>query len=61
MPSKEAPLVSEYGATIKCAWCEIFIGAGHRERTPMRAPDREVYLCSACYRAALRQARRQVE
>ena len=61
MPRNERPTVSEYGATLQCAWCAIFIGEGHEDDTPIRAPDGETPLCSACYQTALRRIYRQAE
>ena len=61
MRGREVAAASEYGATIKCTSCTIFIGEGHEEQTPLRGPEGQTYLCSACYQAALRRAQRTAE
>ena len=57
MPTDE-PLVSEYGATIRCRDCRVFIGEGHIDKVPIAAGQGRGYLCAACFRAELRRRER---
>lgn len=49
--------VSEYNATLKCHECEIFIGTGHNDAAPLRAPDGRGFVCRSCFQAELRRLR----
>jgi hypothetical protein len=57
-PIRNYPLeVSEFKATTKCRECEVFIGTGHSDAIPIRAPDGVGCYCRACYKAELRRQR----
>ena len=47
--------VSEYQATLKCQDCEIFIGVGHHDASPLATDDGRGPFCRACYFAELRR------
>jgi hypothetical protein len=49
--------VSEYNATLKCRECEVFIGIGHFDAQPLRAPDQRGHVCRACYGTLQRRQR----
>ena len=55
---RNVPLeVSQFNATTKCRDCEIFIGTGHYDATPIPAQDSLGYVCRACHLAELRRRR----
>ena len=49
--------ISEYNATMKCRECEIFIGIGHHDATPIPSRESEGFLCRACFQAEARRRR----
>jgi hypothetical protein len=49
-------VVSDFGATIRCADCGIFIGQGHADATPHGGERHPEPLCQACCRSAQRKA-----
>ena len=49
--------VSEYNATMKCRECDIFIGTGHFDATPLPAPNGRGHLCRACWQSEQRRLR----
>jgi hypothetical protein len=53
--SAATPPVSPFGATVQCRECEVFIGVGHHDATPLGPPDGHGAVGPACYAALLRQ------
>jgi len=48
-------LVSDFGATLRCGACTIFIGIGHLEQEPQLVPGQPGQFCAACCRRLLRR------
>jgi hypothetical protein len=49
--------ISVFDASLKCASCEVFIGIGHFDATPVLLADGSGPYCRACSRAELRRRR----